>query len=86
MIIKGINGMSVPEMDTNIKYILVDNKLYDNEMKEIYQLPDYFVEEIFVNYNLYSLNITNDILAMVFVNNERNMLADIDTMTDMEIY
>lgn len=83
MIIKGINGMSVPEMDTNIKYILVDNKLYDNEMKEIYQLPDYFVEEIFVNYNLYSLNITNNILAMVFVNNERNMLADIDTKKEM---
>ena len=83
MIIKGINGMSVPEVDTNIKYILVDNKLYDNEMKEIYQLPDYFVEEIFVNYNLYSLNIINDILAMVFVNNERNMLADIDTKKEM---
>lgn len=83
MIIKGINGMSVPEVDTNIKYILVDNKLYDNEMKEIYQLPDYSVEEIFVNYNLYSLNITNDILAMVFVNNERNMLADIDTKKEM---
>ena len=83
MIIKGINGMSVHEVDTNIKYILVDNKLYDNEMKEIYQLPDYFVEEIFVNYNLYSLNIINDILAMVFVNNERNMLADIDTKKEM---
>lgn len=83
MIIKGINGMSVPEMDTNIKYILVDNKLYDNEMKEIYQLPDYFVEETFVNYNLYSLNITNDILAMVFVNNERNMLVDIDDKKEM---
>lgn len=83
MIIKGINGMSVPEVDINTKYILVDNKLYDNEMKEIYQLPDYFVEEIFVNYNLYSLNITNNILAMVFVNNERNMLADIDTKKEM---
>ena len=83
MVIKGINGMSVHEMDTNIKYILVDNKLYDNEMKEIYQLPDYFVEEIFVNYNLYSLNITNDILAMVFVNNEHNMLVDIDTKKEM---
>ena len=83
MIIKGINGMSVHEVDTNTKYILVDNKLYDNEMKEIYQLPDYFVEETFVNYNLYSLNITNNILAMVFVNNERNMLVDIDTKKEM---
>ena len=83
MIIKGTNGMSVHEVDTNTKYILVDNKLYDNEMKEIYQLPDYFVEETFVNYNLYSLNITNNILAMVFVNNERNMLADIDTKKEM---
>ncbi len=83
MIIKGINGMSVPEVDTNIKYILVDNKLYDNEMKEIYQLPDYFVEETFVNYNLYSLNITNDILAMVFVNNEHNMLVDMDAKKEM---
>ena len=36
------------------------NNIYDNEMKEIYQLPDYFVEETFVNYNLYSLNITNN--------------------------
>lgn len=83
MIIKGINGMSVHEMDTNIKYIIVDNKLYDNEMKEIYELPDYFVEETFVNYNLYSLNITNDILAMVFVNNEHNMLVDIDAKKEM---
>ena len=83
MIIKGINGMSVHEVDTNTKYILVDNKLYDNEMKEIYQFPDYFVEETFVNYNLYSLNITNNILAMVFVNNERNMLVDIDTKKEM---
>lgn len=83
MVIKGINGMSVPEVDTNIKYILVDNKLYDNEMKEIYQLPDYFVEETFVNYNLYSLNITNDVLAMVFVNNEHNMLVDIDAKKEM---
>ena len=83
MVTKGINGMSVPEVDTNTKYILVDNKLYDNEMKEIYQLPDYFVEETFVNYNLYSLNITNNILAMVFVNNERNMLVDIDTKKEM---
>ena len=83
MVIKGTNGMSVPEVDTNIKYIIVDNKLYDNEMKEIYQLPDYFVEEIFVNYNLYSLNITNDILTMVFVNNEHNMLVDIDTKKEM---
>ena len=83
MIIKGINGMSVPEVDTNTKYILVDNKLYDNEMKEIYQLPDYFVEETFVNYNLYSLNITNNILVMVFVNNERNMLVDMDTKKEM---
>ena len=40
MVNKGINGMSVHEMDTNIKYIIVDNKLYDNEMKEIYQLPN----------------------------------------------
>lgn len=83
MVIKGINGMSVHEMDTNIKYIIVDNKLYDNEMKEIYELPDYFVEETFVNYNLYSLNITNDILAMVFVNNEHNMLVDIDAKKEM---
>ena len=83
MIIKGINGMSVHEMDTNIKYIIVDNKIYDNEMKEIYELPDYFVEETFVNYNLYSLNITNDILAMVFVNNEHNMLVDIDAKKEM---
>ena len=83
MINKGTNGMSVPEVDTNTKYILVDNKLYDNEMKEIYELPDYFVEETFVNYNLYSLNITNNILAMVFVNNERNMLVDIDTKKEM---
>ena len=83
MIIKGTNGMSVHEVDTNTKYILVDNKIYDNEMKEIYQLPDYFVEETFVNYNLYSLNITNNILAMVFVNNERNMLVDIDTKKEM---
>ena len=83
MVIKGINGMSVPEVNTNIKYIIVDNKIYDNEMKEIYELPDYFVEEIFVNYNLYSLNITNDILAMVFVNNEHNMLVDIDAKKEM---
>ena len=83
MVIKGINGMSVHEMDTNIKYIIVDNKLYDNEMKEIYELPDYFVEETFDNYNLYSLNITNDVLAMVFVNNEHNMLVDIDTKKEM---
>ena len=48
MIIKGINGMSVHEVDTNTKYILVDNKIYDKDMKEIYQLPDYFVEEIIV--------------------------------------
>lgn len=83
MVIKGTNGMSVPEVDTNIKYIIVDNKIYDNEMKEIYELPDYFVEETFVNYNLYSLNITNDILAMVFVNNEHNMLVDIDAKKEM---
>ena len=83
MVTKGTNGMSVHEMDTNIKYIIVDNKIYDNEMKEIYELPDYFVEETFVNYNLYSLNITNDILAMVFVNNERNMLVDIDAKKEM---
>lgn len=83
MVTKGTNGMSVHEMDTNIKYIIVDNKIYDNEMKEIYELPDYFVEETFVNYNLYSLNITNDILAMVFVNNEHNMLVDIDTKKEM---
>ena len=83
MVIKGTNGMSVHEMDTNTKYIIVDNKIYDNEMKEIYQLPDYFVEETFVNYNLYSLNITNDILAMVFVNNEHNMLVDMDTKKEM---
>lgn len=83
MVIKGTNGMSVPEVDTNIKYIIVDNKIYDNEMKEIYELPDYFVEETFVNYNLYSLNITNDILTMVFVNNEHNMLVDIDTKKEM---
>ena len=83
MIIKGTNGMSVHEVDTNTKYILVDNKIYDNEMKEIYQLPDYFVEETFVNYNLYSLNITNNILVMVFVNNERNMLVDMDTKKEM---
>ena len=83
MIIKGTNGMSVHEVDTNTKYILVDNKIYDKDMKEIYQLPDYFVEETFVNYNLYSLNITNNILAMVFVNNERNMLVDIDTKKEM---
>lgn len=83
MVIKGINGMSVHEMDTNIKYIIVDNKLYDNEMKEIYELPDYFVEETFDNYNLYSLNITNDVLAMVFVNNKHNMLVDIDTKKEM---
>lgn len=83
MVTKGTNGMSVHEMDTNIKYILVDNKIYDNEMKEIYELPDYFVEETFVNYNLYSLNIINNILAMVFVNNERNMLVDIDTKKEM---
>ena len=83
MVTKGINGMSVPEVDTNTKYIIVDNKIYDNEMKEIYQLPDYFVEETFVNYNLYSLNITNNILVMVFVNNERNMLVDMDTKKEM---
>ena len=83
MINKGTNGMSVHEMDTNTKYIIVDNKIYDNEMKEIYELPDYFVEETFVNYNLYSLNITNDILAMVFVNNEHNMLVDMDAKKEM---
>ena len=83
IVIKGNYGISVHEIDTNTKYILVDNKIYDNEMKEVYQLPDYFVEETFVSYNLYSLNITNDILAIVFVNNEHNILVDIDTKKEM---
>lgn len=63
----------------NKNYIIIDNKLYNSNMEEVYELSDNLLVDNYINNKLYSSNIINDILILTFENKDNNMLIDLTT-------
>lgn len=63
----------------NKSYIIIDNKLYNSNMEEVYELSDNLLVDNYINNKLYSSNIINDILILTFENKDNNMLIDLTT-------
>ena len=63
----------------NKNYIIIDNKLYNGNMEEVYELSDNLIVDNYINNKLYSSNIINNILILIFEDKDNNMLIDLTT-------
>lgn len=73
----GTYAITVYSNDKN--YIIIDNKLYNGNMEEVYELSDNLIVDNYINNKLYSSNIINNILILTFEDKENNMLIDLTT-------
>lgn len=63
----------------NKNYIIIDNKLYNSNMEEVYELSNNLLVDNYINNKLYSSNIINDIFILSFENKDNNILIDLTT-------
>lgn len=73
----GTYAITVYSNDKN--YIIIDNKLYNGNMEEVYELSDNLIVDNYINNKLYSSNIINNIFILTFEDKENNMLIDLTT-------
>lgn len=79
-----ITGNYLTSIYNNTKYLILDNKVYNSNMEEVYTLPDYFNKEAYINNTLYLCQIINDNLIMSFEDKEYNKI--INLITKEEVY
>lgn len=79
-----ITGKYLTSIYNSTKYLILDNKVYNSTMEEVYTLPDYFNEEAYINKTLYLCQIINDKLIMSFEDKKYNKI--IDLITKEEVY
>lgn len=75
---EGKKSMPIYTIEGKVNYIIIDNKIYDEEIKEIYEFSNDIYREIFENDNLYSLDIYNNMLTIMFVNKDYNILVNLN--------
>ena len=73
-----ITGKSITSLYNNTKYLIIDNKVYNNNMNEIYTLPDYFNDK-----ELYLCQIINDNLIMTFEDKQYNKIINLNTKEEV---
>lgn len=73
----GTFAITVYSNTTN--YIIINNKLYNDNIEEIYELPNNLLVDSYINNKLYSSNIINNILILTFADKDNNMLIDLTT-------
>ena len=73
-----ITGKSITSLYNNTKYLIIDNKVYNSNMNEIYTLPDYFNDK-----ELYLCQIINDNLIMTFEDKQYNKIINLNTKEEV---
>lgn len=73
-----ITGKYLTSLYNNTKYLIIDNKVYNNNMNEIYTLPDYFNDK-----KLYLCQIINDNLIMTFEDKQYNKIINLNTKEEV---
>ena len=74
-----ITGKYLTSLYNNTKYLIIDNKVYNSNMNEIYTLPDYSNDK-----ELYLCQIINDNLIMTFKDKQYNKIINLNT--NEEVY
>ena len=77
-ILTGNYNLPVYNTNNTINYLIIDDKIYDNNIQVIYTLPDYFVEQIFIKNNLLSLDNINDVMFLTFNDKKYNLMVDLN--------
>ena len=73
-----ITGKYITSLYNNTKYLIIDNKVYNSNMNEIYTLPDYFNDK-----EQYLCQIINDNLIMTFEDKQYNKIINIYSNLDV---
>lgn len=73
-----ITGKYLTSLYNNTKYLIIDNKVYNSNMNEIYTLPDYFNDK-----ELYLCQIINDNLIMTFKDKQYNKIINLNTKEEV---
>ena len=73
-----ITGKSITSLYNNTKYLIIDNKVYNSNMNEIYTLPDYSNDK-----ELYLCQIINDNLIMTFKDKQYNKIINLNTKEEV---
>lgn len=73
-----ITGKYLTSLYNNTKYLIIDNKVYNSNMNEIYTLPDYFNDK-----ELYLCQIINDNLIMTFEDKQYNKIINLNTKEEV---
>ena len=73
-----ITGKYITSLYNNTKYLIIDNKVYNSNMNEIYTLPDYFNDK-----ELYLCQIINDNLIMTFEDKQYNRIINLNTKEEV---
>lgn len=73
-----ITGKYITSLYNNTKYLIIDNKVYNSNMNEIYTLPDYFNDQ-----ELYLCQIINDNLIMTFEDKQYNKIINLNTKEEV---
>ena len=73
-----ITGKSITSLYNNTKYLIIDNKVYNSNMNEIYTLPDYSNDK-----ELYLCQIINDNLIMTFEDKQYNKIINLNTKEEV---
>lgn len=84
IILTGNYNLPVYNTTNTINYLIIDDKIYDSNMQVIYTLPDYFIDQIFIKNNLYSLDIINDVMFLTFSNKKYNLMVDLTTKQEYQ--
>lgn len=63
----------------NDGYLIVDNKVYNNNMEEVYTLSDNLIDNNYIGNKLYGCFINNGILGLTFEDKVNNVLVDLNT-------
>ena len=73
-----ITGKYLTSLYNNTKYLIIDNKVYNSNMNEIYTLPDYFNDK-----ELYLCQIINDNLIMTFEDKQYNKIINLNNKEEV---
>ena len=73
-----ITGKYLTSLYNNTKYLIIDNKVYNSNMNEIYTLPDYSNDK-----ELYLCQIINDNLIMTFKDKQYNKIINLNTKEEV---
>lgn len=74
---KGTFSITINNNDIN--YLIIDNKVYNNNMEEVYTLSSNLTKDNYIGSKLYGCFINNNVLGLTFEDKDNNVLIDLNT-------